>query len=83
MSEFIRPLPLDKYPGPTDSQLDDEPTPSARLSIVLEPYPGATIGEPVRSLVTAILSAMSGLSAPRHSGNHRKIPQMHPPGSRS
>jgi hypothetical protein len=83
VSEFIRPLPPDHYPGPTDSHLGDEPTPSAGLSIVLEADPGATIGELARRLVRAILIAVSGRTRVRHSDNPPGDPQIHPPGSHS
>ena len=82
MSEFIRPLPPDKYPGPPDSHPHDGPTPSAELSIVLEPAPDATVGELVRSLVTAIRVTMSGrTSARRKHVDRRNSPgQPRPPG---
>ena len=51
VNEFIRPLSA-------DSHQDDGPTSLAELSIVLELTPGATVGELVRSLATAILIAM-------------------------
>ena len=75
MSEFIRPPPPDNHP-------DEQPTSSARLSIVLEPAPSATCGELVRNLASAILVTMSGRTA-RAGGNRRKISQgqPHPPGS--
>jgi hypothetical protein len=74
VSEFIRPLPQDNDLGPPDGHLDDEPTRSAELHIVLEPVPDATIGELVRSLVTAILIAVSGRTRDRHIGNPPEDP---------
>lgn len=68
MSAFIRPLPPDNYP-------DEQPTPSAELSIVLEPAPHTTIGELTRNLATAILIAMSGRTPAQRKGNRRKISQ--------
>ena len=53
MSASNRHPPLDNYP-------DEQPTGSARLSIMLEPAPVATMGELLRDLATAILIALSG-----------------------
>jgi hypothetical protein len=76
VSEFIRPL------SPASHE-DDEPTPAAELSIVLELAPGATIGELMRSLATAILIAMSGGTSTERKDNRRKASQsrLRPPGS--
>jgi hypothetical protein len=83
VSEFNRSLPPDNYLGPQDSHPHDGPTPSAELSIVLEPAPDATIGELVRSLVTAIFTTVSGrTSARRKDVRRRNSPgQPHPPDS--
>jgi hypothetical protein len=76
VSGFIRPLPPDNHP-------DEQPTSSAKLSIVLEPAPGATVGELTRNLARAILIAVSGHTSARRKDNRRKISQgqLHPPGS--
>jgi hypothetical protein len=81
VSEFIRPLPPDNHLGPPDGHPHDGATPSANLSIVLEPAPDATIGELVRSLITAITIAVSGRT--RRKDVRRRISpgQPHPPGS--
>jgi hypothetical protein len=60
--------PLDNYP-------DERPTGSARLSIMLEPAPVATIGELLRDLATAILIALSGRTRARRNDNRRKARQ--------
>jgi hypothetical protein len=71
VSEFIRPLPPDNYPGLPDSHPDDEPTPAAELSIVLEPAPSASIGELMRGLAAAIPIAVSGRIRALRGGNDR------------
>ena len=72
MSAFIRPLPPDDYP-------DEQPSSSATLSIVLEPAPAATIGELVRNLATAMLTAVSGRTLARRKGYREKVPPGEPP----
>jgi hypothetical protein len=83
VSEFIRPQPPDNYLGPPDSHPHDGPTPSAELSIVLEPAPRATIGELVRSLITAILVTVSDRTSARRKDVHRRNSpgQRRPPGN--
>ena len=68
MSASNRHPPLDNYP-------DERPTDSARLSIMLEPAPFATIGELLRDLATAILIALSGRTRARRNDNRRKARQ--------
>jgi hypothetical protein len=67
---------------PPDDYPDEQPTGSARLSIMVEPAPVATIGELLRDLATAILIAVSGRTRARRNDNRRKTPQTHPPDSR-
>jgi len=66
MSAFIGPLPPDNRP-------DEQPTAAAKLSIVLESIPGATIGELMRDLATAIRIAVSGHTSAKRGGNRWKI----------
>ena len=67
MSASNRHPPLDNYP-------DEQPTGSARLSIMFEPAPVATIGELLRDLATAILIAVSGRTRARRNDNRRNAP---------
>jgi hypothetical protein len=73
------------FPGPLSpgNYPDEQPTSSAKLSIGLEPAPAPTIGEAMRDLATAMLTALSGRSAARRKENRWKISQgqPHPPGS--
>jgi hypothetical protein len=66
VSAFIGPLSPDNYP-------DEQPTSAAKLSIVLELIPGATIGELMRDLATAIRIAASDRTSARRNNNRRKI----------
>jgi hypothetical protein len=76
VNEFIRPLS-------PDSHQDDEPTSLAELSIVLELAPGATVGELVRSLATAILITRGDRISAGRRGKSPEDPSgpLHPPGS--
>jgi hypothetical protein len=76
VSAFIRPLPPDNH-------ADEQPSPSAELSVVVEPAPDATIGELARNLATAILNAVSDRIFARPKDSRRKISQRQPspPGS--
>jgi hypothetical protein len=59
---------------PLDNCPDEQPTGSARLSIMFEPAPVATIGELLRDLATAILIAVSGRTRARRNDNRRNAP---------
>jgi hypothetical protein len=75
VSASIRSLPPDNHP-------DERPSSAAKLSIVLEPAPIATIGELVRDLAGAILIAVSGRTQALRKDGRQKISQgeSHPPG---
>ena len=67
MTASNRRPPLDDYP-------DEQPTGLARLSIMVEPAPAATIGELLRDLATTIFIAVSGRTRARRNDNRRKTP---------
>lgn len=75
MSASIRSRPPDNHP-------DERPSSAAKLSIVLQPAPIATIGDLVRDLAGAVLIAVSDRIQALRKDGHHKISQgeSHPPG---